>query len=332
MSTGKSRRKGKIGGDKSAIVAELPAACSDETLAVEFMERQRWGDCPCCPRCGDTEVRKMLGKDGNRNARFLWRCYGCKKQFTVRINSVYEDSRIPMRHWVFAFWAACSSKKGVSALQIKRQTGLNYRSALFMMHRIRHAMAPAADGSPEPLEGVVEVDEVYIGGKPKGPAWVKDSKPNRAKWSKKVPVVAMVQRGGDVRATPVANVTSATLTDVIRKNVKDGSVVVTDGLKPYRVAVPRACGHRVIRHDMGQYVRGNVHTNTVEGFFSLLRKKIDGTHHAVSKEHLHRYVGEAAFIYNNRDCEDGERTVRAIRAANGKRLVYAEPVKPKKRA
>lgn len=335
MSTPKGRRKGKVAGDKSDIVAELPAACADEALAVEFMERQRWGDCPCCPRCGDTNVRKMMGKDGKRNARFLWRCYGCKKQFTVRINTVYEDSRIPLRHWVFAFWAACASKKGVSALQIKRQTGLNYRSALFLMHRIRYAMTPSPD-SPEPLRGMVEADEVYIGGTPKGPPWVKNSPPNREKWSKKTPVVALVERRGDVRAWPVANVTGDTLRKILRENVRPGSAVVTDGKSAYRAAVAGAgATHRVIRHDLGEYVRRDdrrIHTNTVEGFFSLLRKRIDGTHHAVSKEHLHRYVNEAAFVYNNRDCDDGERTVRAIRAANCKRLTYREPIKRAKTA
>ena len=162
------RRRGRVAGDKSGTVAELPAACSDESLAVDFLERQRWGDTPCCPRCGGTNVRKMLDANGERSKRFLWRCHGCKRQYTVRINSVYEESRIPLRHWVFAFWAACASKKGVSALQIKRQTGLNYRSALFLLNRIRHAMAPS--GPPKPMGGIVEADEVYIGGRPRKPA------------------------------------------------------------------------------------------------------------------------------------------------------------------
>src|ERR1051325_4886984 len=126
--------------DKSPIVAELPRACSDESAAVEFFERQRWGDYPACPRCGATDVYQMLNDNGARNARFLWRCQGCKRQFTVRIGTVLEESKIPLRHWAYAFWAACASKKGVSALQIKRMTGLSYKSALFLMHRIRYDM------------------------------------------------------------------------------------------------------------------------------------------------------------------------------------------------
>jgi transposase-like protein len=126
----------KVASDKSPIVAALPHACQDETAAVEFLEAQRWAETgPCCPRCGDTVVYQMKDRiTGERNKRFLWRCKGCQKQYTVRVGTVYEDSAIPLKHWCYAFWAACSSKKGVSALQIKRQTGLTYKSALFLMH------------------------------------------------------------------------------------------------------------------------------------------------------------------------------------------------------
>src|SRR3989475_11676721 len=154
------------GGDKSEIVAAIPAACSDERTAVEFMERQRWGDSPACPRCGDTDVYQVTDRQtGERSTRFLWDCRGCRRQFTVRIGTILEDSRVPLRHWCYAFWAACASKKGVSALQIKRQTGLSYKSALFLMHRIRWAMAEIPT---RPLTGIVEADETYVGGKPRG--------------------------------------------------------------------------------------------------------------------------------------------------------------------
>src|SRR6185312_15757357 len=182
--------------------------------AVEFIERQRWGAFPACPRCGDLAVRRMLAKDGSRNKRFLWKCSGCKQQFTVRVGTIMEDSPIPLRHWCYAFWAACAGKKGVSALQIQRQTGLSYKSALFMMHRIRYAMTDLTE--PPKLTGIVEVDETYVGGRT----------PNRTKAERralydaghrrmpkqenqKVPVMALVQRGGEVRATVVPTVTAA---------------------------------------------------------------------------------------------------------------------------
>ena len=136
-------KNNRVGEAKDEILRALPTACADEKTAVELLEQLRWGDEPSCPRCGDMSVRQMLDREGNRNARFLWRCHGCKRQFTVRIGTVFEESRIPLRIWCHTFWRAWSSEKGVSALQIHRETGVTYKSALFLMHRIRFAMADA---------------------------------------------------------------------------------------------------------------------------------------------------------------------------------------------
>jgi transposase-like protein len=153
----------KVAGDRSDVMAAIPMACADEGVAVEFLEEMRWDGEPSCPGCGDLDVYMMEDrKTGERNARYLWRCRGCGRQFTVRIGNVMEDSRIAARHWCFAFWAACSSKKGVSALQIKWETGLTYKSALLLMHRIRYAMNGAANTGP--LSGDVEADATYVGG------------------------------------------------------------------------------------------------------------------------------------------------------------------------
>src|SRR5271156_1986945 len=150
---------------KSEVIAEIPLACSDETAAVEFFEFQRWGDTPCCVKCGSVTVYQMKdAKTGERNKRYLWRCRDCKEQYTVRIGTVYEESRIPLRHWCYAFWRASTSKKGVSALEIKRHCQISYMSALFLMHRIRFALT--SDGG-EKLTGIVEADETYVGGKPR---------------------------------------------------------------------------------------------------------------------------------------------------------------------
>ena len=188
------------------VIQALPLACSDEKAAVVFIEQMRWGDHPACPHCGDTSVYQMKdSKTGERQANFRWRCNGCKAQFTVRIGTVFEDSRIPLRHWCFAFWRASTSKKGVSALEIKRQTGLSYKSSLFLLHRIRFAMAPS---SPGPLTGTIEADETYVGGKPRyksmgrGRAGIK---------TKKVPVLALLERGGRVRPKHLTNVNGKTL-------------------------------------------------------------------------------------------------------------------------
>lgn len=315
----------KIAKDKSEIIRNLPRACSDEAAAVEFLEANRWYKYPACPHCGGMDVYKMKSADGTRNKRFLWRCKDCNKQYTVRFGTVFEDSLIPLRHWCFAFWAACSSKKGVSAMQIKRQTGLSYKSALFMMHRIRYAMADD-HAAPEPLTGTVEVDETYVGGKPRYKGKHNIKKCGRG--TDKAPVVAMVQRGGNVRAMVVAKVNAKNLNKAIRENIHPSARLMTDEANHYYgIGKTFAGGHHTVNHSNGEYARGDVTTNTVEGFFSLIKRGMIGTFHSVSKKHLHRYVSEFEYRYNTRYLDDGERTVMAIRKADGKRLFYKEPAK-----
>jgi transposase-like protein len=313
-----------VASDKSGIVAKLPRACMDETAAVEFFEEQRWGKDPRCAHCESREIYQMRDrKTGQRNKRFLWRCRSCNKQFTVRVNSVYEDSPIPMRHWAYAFWKACSSKKGVSALQIKRETGVTYKSALFLMHRIRFALAEDYRVQPK-LSGTVEADETYVGGKPrnkqkgKGPVkgWLQ---------TRKTPVVSLVQRDGNIRSFVTADVTSNNLARILQENIAADAHLMTDSSVVYRSHVIRSpfAKHDMTNHRVGEYARpGGIHSNTVESAFSLLKRGIYGTFHNVSRKHLHRYIAEFDFRWNNRKVEDGERTARAIRQAQGKRLRY----------
>jgi transposase-like protein len=302
------------------IIRALPVACADEKAAVEFMEKQRWGDHPACPRCGDLDVYQMKdAKTGERQANFRWRCHGCKEQFTVRIGTVFEDSRIELRHWCFAFWRSATSKKGVSALEIHRQTGLSYKSALFMLHRIRFAMD---EQDIEPLKGDVEVDELFVGGRNRP---YNNSRMSRKK--PKTPVIGLKERGGRVRPRVVADVTSASLKGAIRANVDKSSRILTDEWSGYRgIGKEYAGGHETVRHSTHEYARGDVHTNSIEGFFGMVRRGLDGIYHSVSRKHLHRYLSEFEFRHNHRELDDGERTVAAIRAANNKRLTYAEQV------
>jgi transposase-like protein len=296
----------------------IPLACADEKAAVEFMEKQRWGSHPACPRCGSMNVYQMRdSKTGERQADYRWRCREkhSLQQFTVRTGTVFEDSRAGLRHWCFAFWRASTSKKGVSALEIHRQTGLSYKSALFMLHRIRFAMADSVVG---PLGGEVEVDETYVGGKPRYKGVSK-----RGRGTKKRCVLAMVERGGRVKTRPIANVTGKTLKAAIREDVHPDSRIITDENSAYTgIGAEFAGGHQTVCHSAREYVRGDVHSNTIEGFFSIVKRGINGIYHAVSKEHLHRYMAEFEFRYNNRNLEDGERTTAAIQAAEGKRLTY----------
>jgi transposase-like protein len=310
---------------KSPIIKALPLACQNELAAVEFFEQIRWGGNPCCMHCGSVNVYKMAdAKTGERNKRFLWRCRDCKKQGTVRIGAVYEESRLPMRHWAFAFWSACASKKGVSAMQIMRHCQISYKSALFLMHRVRFAMKQTTPDTK--LTGTVECDETYVGGKPRLPNKVTGKK--RGRGCGKAPVFAMVERDGRVRAQVLANVDGKNLKAAMSEHIDPSARIITDALNPY-VHVQQSLkfegGHESVNHSAGEYVRGDVHSNTVEGFFALLKRGIIGTFHAVSKKHLHRYVDEFSFRYNTRKNTDGDRVVMAIQSADGKRLMYRQP-------
>ena len=187
------------------------ASCSDETAAVEFFEFQRWGNTPCCVKCGSVDVYQMKdAKTGERNKRYLWRCKDCKEQYTVRIGTVYEESRLPLRHWAYAFWRAGTSKKGVAALEIKRHCQISYKSALFLMNRIRFALSPDPDAPP--LTGVVECDETYrLGQQPRKGNGGKLPPNKRGRGTSKTPVFAAVQRGGSIHRRVVADVTGQTL-------------------------------------------------------------------------------------------------------------------------
>lgn len=308
--------------EQTEVVDQLPMACASEIAAVEFLEAKRWGGCPACVHCGSVDVYKMRDqKTGERSKRFLWRCMDCKKQFTVRVGTVYEDSRIPLKHWCYAFWRMATSKKGVAAREIQRQTQLSYKSSLFLLHRVRFALAPDAPTAPK-LTGTVEADETYVGGKPRYKGQSK-----RGRGTKKQPVFAVVQRGGQVRTKVVADITGATLKGAVAQFVDAQARVLTDENSSYNGLSPMfAGGHETVNHGKKEYARGEINTNSIEGFFSLLKRGVMGIYHNVSKEHLHRYMSEFEFRYNGRKLNDGERTVLAIRSAEGKRLMYREQV------
>ena len=303
---------------KSSIIAEIPLACSDELAAVEFFEKQRWGANPCCVKCGSVEVYKMAdAKTSERNSRYLWRCRDCKEQYTVRIGTIYEESRLPLRHWVYAFWRGATSKKGVSALEIKRHCQISYKSALFLMNRIRFALAPDLSTAP-PLTGTVEVDETYVGGKPRYKGISK-----RGRGSKKIPVFAAVERGGQIRRHVVADVTGKTLKAAIRRVVDPRARIMSDENQAYNgIGREFTGGHESVCHSAKEYARGDVNTNTAESSFALVKRGIIGTYHNVSREYLHRYLWQFDFVWNTRKLNDGERTILAVKSAEGKRMLY----------
>ena len=304
---------------QSEIIEKIPAVCADELAAVEFFEEQMWGGMPRCAHCGSPTVYQMRDeKTGARNKRFLWRCHDCKKQFTVRVGTVLEESRIPLRHWAYAFWRMATSKKGVAALEIMRHCQITYKSALFLLHRIRFAMKPVR-GEMAKLNGIVECDETYVGGKPRP-----GTGPHRVgRGTKKQPVFGMVERGGNIRRRVIADISAKTLRAAMDEYVDKGATIMTDEFPVYKnVAKGFAGGHHVVHHGHKVYSAGGVSTNTAESSFAILKRGLMGIYHAVSREHLHRYINEFDFRWNTRKMCDGDRTVAAVQGAVGKRLPY----------
>jgi len=295
---------------------------SDENEAYLFVESLRWPNGPICPHCGLVgEGTYLAPKDGPRMTRTgkvsnrrVWQCNECRKQFSVLIGTIFEDSRIPLSKWLLGIHLMCAGKNGVAAIELKRQLGIAERSAWFMAHRIRYAMAH--ENFDKPLEGTIEADETYVGGKAHG-------KRGRGA-ANKTPVVSLVERGGKVRSRVVTNVNGKNIKEVLQGNVSPDATLMTDAFQVYTEPGKMFAAHEVVDHGKGEYVRGDAHTNTAEGFFSQFKRSLDGTHHHVSAKHLHRYASEFDFRYNSREMTDGERTVLAIEQTAGKRLQYRQ--------
>ncbi|MGH9408030.1 MAG: IS1595 family transposase [Vicinamibacterales bacterium] len=296
-------------------------AFRNEAEAIALLERLRWPNGAACPHCGGADpYRLKAGKSesGKRGARCgLWKCSQCRKQFTVKVGTVFEQSHIPVSKWLMAIHLIACSKKGMSAHQFHRMLGLTYRAAWFMAHRLRYAMS-SNTGVFTKLTGIVEADETYVGGRRRKNAP-----------SAKVPVVALVQRKGHVVAWPMERVTADTVGRAIEQHVAHTATLMTDESSVYK-SFTEAAGmkHETVNHSQDEYVRGNTHSNTVEGFFSLLKRGLNGTFHHVSKGHLHRYCDEFAFRYNTRTAmgvNDTERAEQIVLGAEGKRLTFKQP-------
>lgn len=309
---------------RSEVLEALRNAAVDEAKSVAFLENQRWEGQPACPRCWSLDVYQMKGRDGERNKDYRWRCRGCNQFFTVRTNTVFEETRLPLRIWVYAIWKACSSKKGISALQLAREMEVTHKSALFVLRRIRHGLGETE--TPK-LTGTIEVDEVYIGGKPRYKGSCRTGKTGRG--TEKAPVLGVVQRNGDVRFQLMERITSENIGKFVAENADLSCRIITDELPAYnRVGAAFKGGHERVTHSAGEYVRPgtDVHSNTVEGVFSLIRRGVMGTFHSVSRKHLPNYLNEFQFRWNTRKVNDGQRVSAAIKTIVGKRLEYRESV------
>jgi transposase-like protein len=289
----------------------------DEAKATAHMEADRWPDGAYCPHCGSVNVTKM----GGETQAGMFMCNGCRDKFTVRTDTIFERSHIPLHKWLLATHIMAASKKSVSALQLQRMLGLgSYRSAWFMCHRIREAMKPETTGPIGGENKVVEADETYIGGKKKNRAYAKEE-------PKKHIVMALVERDGKSRSFHVADVTAKTLREKIVTTASRKSYLATDEHVSYESIGKEFAGHGTVNHSADEYVRlgGFIHVNTAECRFSLMKRAVYGAHHSVSEAHLHRYLTEWDFKWNTRKMKDGERAALALKGADGKRLTYRQP-------
>jgi transposase-like protein len=318
--------------DKDLNLATLAGMFDDETKAREFVEAKRWPDGPVCPFCESRAIYTLTPKPGSRSPvrAGVYKCKACRKQFTVRIGTIFEDSHIPISKWLMAIHLMTSSKKGISSHQLSRELGITLKSAWFLSHRVREAMRQ------EPmvglLSGVVEVDETYVGGKPRPqnkPAEGTAPQTKTGRGTDKQPVMVLVERNGSARAMPIERVDGNTLKQAIRAHVSLSASLMMDEWPGYRgLNAEFIGGYFTVTHSDREYVRrvnegtDFVSTNTAESYFALLKRGHYGIYHQLSKKHLHRYCDEFTFRWDHRKVTDGERMVAAILGASGKRLRY----------
>jgi transposase-like protein len=296
----------------------------NEEAAYQFVEARIWPNGPVCPHCGCFE---RVGKMGGKSTRIgTYKCYDCRKPFTVKVGTIFESSHIPLRLWLQAIFLIASGKKGVSANQLHRTLGITLKSAWFMGHRIREAM------KVEGLEvfgrngGTVEVDETFIGNdRTKKPKGVKKGRG----YDHKSKVLALVDRNsGRSRSMVVDDLKAKTLIPLLRANIEPGARIMTDEAGQYRFLREHFDAHGIVKHMHGEYVSradGSVHTNTIEGFFSIFKRGMKGIYQHCGHHHLNRYLAEFDFRYSNRKAlgvEDAERADRILKGVKGKRLTY----------
>jgi transposase-like protein len=291
----------------------------NEAAAIAWVEERVWPQGPVCPHCGGVErIGKMAGKATRIG---LYKCYQCRKQFTVKVGTVFEDSHVPMNLWLQAMYLLCSSKKGISSNQLSRTLGVTLKTAWFMAHRIREAMRVVGVTPMGGAGEVVEVDETFIGRQ-------EGQKKRRVGWGHKNAVLTLVQRGGGARSFHVDGVRITDIAPVVRDNLSRETRLMTDESGSYREVGREFSSHETVNHGDEEYARGDVTTNTVEGYFSIFKRGMKGTYQHCKEKHLHRYLAEFDFRYSNRvklGVDDVERTARAVKGIVGKRLTYATP-------
>jgi len=311
----------KHSGKKTARATDFPQTLqetvlyfSDKETCTTFMAQIRWPEGVACPMCEGKEVSYL-------STRFMWKCKACKKQFSVKVGSIMEDSPIGLDKWLAAMWLIANAKNGISSYEVHRALDITQKSAWFLLHRIRLAMQTGSFETK--MGGQVEADETYIGGLARNMHRDKrDKKINGTGGAGKVAVMGLLERDGKVRAKVIADATQATLHSEVRENVEAGAELFTDGWKGYS-GLHADYIHQVIDH-AEKYVDGQIHTNGIENFWSLLKRGIKGTYVSVEPFHLFRYLDEQTFRFNNRKVKDADRFLQVVKSVVGKRLTRDE--------
>jgi transposase-like protein len=303
---------------------------TDEAAAMEALEASRWPDGPYCPHCGSVNVHRMAGK--TQAGMFL--CNDCRDKFSARVGTVMERSHVPVHTWLYAIHLLTSSKKGISTHQLHRTLGVTYKTAWFLTHRIREAMR---DDGTVPIggaggSGTVEADETYHG-KVANPQPSPNRRSPYTKSGKSGPsgkraILALVERGGKARLFHMAVPDKYTVEKIVRENVAREAKLYTDESKLYVGSADHFSAHETVKHSAGEYVRDDIHTNTVEGAFGIFKRGMKGIYQHCAEKHLHRYLAEYEFRYNHRialGVDDEARAAAALRGIEGKRLTYRRP-------
>lgn len=292
---------------------EMMEAFPDEQSAIDHLRAIRWKNSPYCPDCGSDKVYHF---SDNRTHK----CGACRKRFSIKVGTIFEDSKLPLRKWFMTIWLITSHKKGIASTQLAKDIGVTQKSAWFMLHRLRHAAQTRS--FQRPLQGEVESDETFIGGKEKNKHRSQRTGGKQGGKGKAV-VMGVLERGGELRTTHMPNLQVRNVQGVIRANVKAGSNIMTDEHTSF-VGLSRDYHHHTVNHSAGQYVKNFYnHTNSIEGVWSLFKRQIVGTHHYLSPKHLFRYLGEMTWRFNLRNMGEGDRMNALIGQSQG-RLRYKE--------
>ncbi len=290
---------------KLTNLGDFDAKFPNEQACRDFFEQIRWNGHISCPNCGSQETSKF------KSGKLYW-CKDCKKQFTVRVGTIFEDSALPLRKWFLAIYLLTSRKKGISSVQLSKDIGVTQKTAWFMLHRIRYAVRTRTF---EKLSGTVEIDETWIGGKRHGMGQ------GHATQGKTI-LLGMKQRGGDVRAETLKSWKRRSFEGPIAENIAPGSEIFTDDAHSYG-ALPKVYKHESVNHSKKEYVRGRVHTNGIESFWALFKRVYHGTYHWMSPKHLDKYVDECEFRMNSKKETDAQRFASMLEFAGG-RMTYKQ--------